>query len=305
MIAKFFKKTKPINELILTIGLVCLYGITLLSVFKGPLDFDYFIKAISSIVLVFLTLFLIHFIVKKNGLSKDNSYIGLFLVFYFGMFPLTMLNVKILITNFILLLAIRRIYSIKTDKELKKKVFDSSLLIGIMTLIYPLSFIYIVLVYVGIYVFRKATIRNAIIPLVGLITPTLLYWVYLVLTDDFSDSPFFSKPNFSYTNYNSLKLLTPITLLISLLVWIIPSTTLKIITVNFEFKSIWFLLIIHTFMSLLLIIPSGNKDGSEFLFLFFPVTIIFTHYLELVKEKWFREAFLYLFLVVTISVYLL
>ena len=106
MIAKFFNKTKPINELILTIGLLSFYSIILFSTFNGVLNFDSVFKRILSIILVFLTIFLINFIVKKNGLSKDNSFVGLFLVFYFGMFPLTMLSTKILIANFILLFII-------------------------------------------------------------------------------------------------------------------------------------------------------------------------------------------------------
>ncbi len=305
MIAKFFNKTKPINNLILIIALIIFFGIALVSISTESVGIDYFLKNTLSFFILFLTIFLILFIVKKNGLSKDNSYVLLLFVFCAGMFPLALMSTKLLIAHFILLLAIRRIYSIKSGKNIKKKVFDSSFLIGVMTLVYPLSFIYIALVYTALYVFNKSTIRNVIIPLVGISTPILLYGVNLLVTGNFSAFYFLSEPNFSYLNYNSLKLLIPIALLVSLLIWVIPSTTIKTITINFEFKNNWFLLLVHVFVSILFIVPTAVKDGSEFLFLFFPIIIIFTHYLELIKEKWFKEAFLYLFFIVTLSVYLL
>ena len=305
MIAKFFNKTKPLNNLILTIVLIIFFGIALFSVSKNTLDLSYFLKNISSFILIFLTLFLIRFIVKKNGLSKDNSYVILLLVLYFGMFPLALLNLKLLITHFILLLALRRIYSIRTGKNTIEKILDSSFWIGIMTLIYPLSIVFIILVYTAIYVFRKLTIRNFIIPIVGVLAPILIYGVYLFVIDDLNSFMLYSKPNFSYLDYNSLQLLIPIALLFGLLLWIVPTTTIKTITTNFEYKSIWFLLLVHVFISILYIIPSTIKNGSEFLFLFFPIVIIFTHYLELIKEKWFKEVFLLLFFIVTISIYFL
>ena len=49
-----------------------------------------------------------------------------------------------------------------------------------------------------------------------------------------------------------------------------------------------------------LVIVAPEKDGSEFLFLFAPLAIIITNYLETIKEKWFREVFLATFIVIPI-----
>jgi hypothetical protein len=43
-----------------------------------------------------------------------------------------------------------------------------------------------------------------------------------------------------------------------------------------------------------------NKNGSEFIFLFAPFSIILANYLEVISERWFKEVFPVLFIVVPI-----
>jgi putative effector of murein hydrolase LrgA (UPF0299 family) len=45
-------------------------------------------------------------------------------------------------------------------------------------------------------------------------------------------------------------------------------------------------------ISFFVIVLAPQKDGSEFLFLFAPVAIILTNYIETIQEKWFKELFL-------------
>jgi len=91
-------------------------------------------------LVLIVTFFMVNFIVRKNGLSKDNSYVLLIMVLCFGLFPQSSLNYLFIISNLILLFAFRRIYSLRTNKEIKEKIFDSAFWVGIATLIYPWSF---------------------------------------------------------------------------------------------------------------------------------------------------------------------
>ena len=45
-------------------------------------------------------------------------------------------------------------------------------------------------------------------------------------------------------------------------------------------------------ISLLVVAVAPDKNGSEFLFLFAPLSIIITNYLETISEKWFKETLL-------------
>ena len=305
MIAKFFKKTKPINTLIVLVLLIIVFIITTLSITSDILTLNILIKRLILLTLLVSTLFVVNFIVRKNGLTKNNSYVILLLVFCFAMFPYSTLNSQLLATHFLLLLAYRRIYSLRTSKDIKEKIFDASFWIGIATLIYPWSFLYLPLVFAAIFYFNKLTFKNTFIPIVGFITPIFIYGVYLLLIDNFETFDLKLVSSLSILGYNSFKLLIPIALISGFLIWTIFPATIKIITVNNEFRASWFLVLFHLLISVLVIFPAPIKNGSEFLFLFFPTAIIFTNYLQIIEEKWFKEVFLYFFLAATITVYLL
>jgi putative effector of murein hydrolase LrgA (UPF0299 family) len=55
----------------------------------------------------------------------------------------------------------------------------------------------------------------------------------------------------------------------------------------------------------MIIAISPNKNGSEFLFLFAPLSIIITNYLETIKERWFKEALIIGLVVTPILILLL
>lgn len=305
MIANFFNKSTPITTFTIFILLTLVIGVTIFSMPAVDFTLVFFFNNLGILALLLITLFLIQFITKKNGLIKDNAYDLFLIVIFIAMFPKVTTNFNIIISHFILLLAFRRIYSLRTIKNPKEKLFDSSFYIGIATLIYPLSIFYVVLPYVAIVSFNKRTIRNVIIPLIGFITPFVIYSSYLILIDKFETLDLAFTPNFLYTTYNSIQLLIPLTLLLGFLIWVLIPTTIKIIQFNSDLKNSWYVLLAHLIISILIIIIAPIKDGSEFLYLFFPSAVIFTNYLQIVKEKWFKEVFLYLFSILAILGYFL
>jgi len=305
MIANFFNTTKPFNTLIIVILLILLYSISSVNSIDSNIDIIEFSKTVMLFLVLIVTFFMVNFIVRKNGLSKDNSYVLLIMVLCFGLFPQSSLNYLFIISNLILLFAFRRIYSLRTNKEIKEKIFDSAFWVGIATLIYPWSFLYILLIYAGVITFNKSTIKNIIIPLIGFFTPIFIYGAFLFAIDELNYINFSLNYNYSYVNYNSIQLLLPITLILGFLLWSIIPTTIKISTVNNEFKTSWSLVLFHLLISLMIGLTAVDKNGSELIFMFFPIAIIFTNYLQMVKEKWFKDVFLYSFLAVTITIYFL
>jgi len=305
MIANLFNTSKPFNTLIIIFLLILLYSISFINSVDVKIDLIEFLKTLMVFLALIVTFFMVNFIVRKNGLSKDNSYVLFIMVLCFGMFPQSSLNYLFIIPNLILLFAYRKIYSLRTNKDVKEKIFDSAFWIGIATLIYPWSFLFMLLIYAGIITFNKSTIKNVIIPLIGFFTPIFIYGVFLFAIDELNNVNFRLNYNFSYLNYNSIHLLLPITLIIGFLLWSIIPTTIKISTVNNEFKTSWSLVLFHLLISLMVGLTSVEKNGSELIFMFFPIAMIFTNYLQMVKEKWFKDVFLYSFLAVTITIYFL
>lgn len=300
MVAKFFNKTKPVNTLLILFFLLIIFISSLFLYPDSLQNLSNFGERILFLILFLLGLLLINFIVHKNGLTKNNSYVILFVTLFAGMFPQVLSNDKVILTNFLLLLAFRRIYSLRSLKEINEKLFDGALLVGVATLFYSWSILYLFLIYVAISVFQKSNMRTILIPLVGFISPVFLYWVYIISLNGFSAFAIHFETGYNFSAYNGLQLLLPTAMLVSFLLWSVFPTTYKIISVNNEFRDLWKLLLYHTIVSLIVIFLYPVKNGSELLFLFFPVSIILTNYLQSVKEKWFKEVVLYLFIAIAV-----
>ncbi len=181
MIANFFNKTKPINFLVLSILLTIIYIIGIQAVVNFNISLHYMLKNIFLLFLLIISIFIINFILRKNVLTDDNSYAILFYILLFGIFPFSFLDGDILVSNFILLFSFRRIYSLRSMLKPKEKIFDSAFWIGLASLFYVWSFLYLFLLFFAIFIFNKLNWKNFLIPFIGWITPVFLFYTYLLL----------------------------------------------------------------------------------------------------------------------------
>ena len=125
MIANFFNQTKPINFLVMTILVTVVFLSAVVRGFEGDLSLFFFVKNGIFLFAAILTVFVLNFIIRKNGLCEDNSYAILFYILFWGIFPESLLNGGIFASNFILLFAFRRLYSLRSALRIKEKIFDS------------------------------------------------------------------------------------------------------------------------------------------------------------------------------------
>lgn len=303
MIANFFNQTKPINFLLLSVLVFFIYLAALMNVDSEPLNFLFFVKKSILLFLAVLTVFVINFIIRKNALTEDNSFAILFYIILCSYFPNSFINEAVFISNFILLLAFRRIYSLRSSIQTKEKIFDSAFWIGIASLFYVWSLFYVILVYAAIVVFRKIDWRNFVIPLIGIITPIFLSYAYLLAFDDLERfyNLWIWGFDLSSQAYNSGHFLFPLVLIgIVALIAIIP-TTKRSLLAKIDFKATWTLLIVHLVISLIVVIIAPEKNGSELIFLFFPLSVLFANYLQVISRYWIKESIIYVFILMIIN----
>ncbi len=298
MIANFFNQTKPINFLVLSLLVLLIFLSSLIQGYEGETSLFFFVKYGLFLLAAILTVFVLNFIIRKNALCEDNSYALLFYILLWGMFPSSLLNGGVFVSNFILLFAFRRLYSLRSPLRTQEKIFDSAFWIGIASIFYLWSFLFLLLVYAAIWLFRRADWKNIWIPIVGYITPVFLAYTYLLAFDDVER--FMRIWTFDFqldvSLYNSFDFLWPIVFTGLLLLFSIYPTTRKSLLAKIDFKSTWQLLIVHLAVSLLVILIAPEKDGSEFSFLFFPLTIVFANFLQILEKYWIKEGIIYLFL---------
>ncbi len=298
MIANFFNQTKPINFLVLSLLVLLIFLSSLIQGYEGETSLFFFVKYGLFLLAAILTVFILNFIIRKNALCEDNSYALLFYILLWGMFPSSLLNGGVFVSNFILLFAFRRLYSLRSPLRTQEKIFDSAFWIGIASIFYLWSFLFLLLVYAAIWLFRRADWKNIWIPIVGYVTPVFLAYTYLLAFDDVER--FMRIWTFDFqldvSLYNSFDFLWPIVFTGLLLLFSIYPTTRKSLLAKIDFKSTWQLLIVHLAVSLLVILIAPEKDGSEFSFLFFPLTIVFANFLQILEKYWIKEGIIYLFL---------
>ncbi len=307
MIANFFSKTKPATIFIL-VALLFVYYFTVTFLFHSTeISFQFLIKRISFFVFIALLLLIVNFIVKKNKLTKDNSYALLLMVFLFGTFPDAMFSSNIVFANFALMLGFRKIYSLRSGIDTKLKLFDACFWIGIATLFYSWSIFFVLLVYVGMIIHQKMTIKNLFIPIVGYLTPMLIYFTYCLYFESttFFYNKFSYEINLNFSSYTLLKLLIPVIFLSTVLLWSLVKITPKVVSVRNNFKFSWDVLINHLLISVTIVVLAPTKNGSELFFVIFPSAVMVANLMHHIKSKIIRNMILYAFLLISVVVYFL
>lgn len=300
MITNFFKQAKPIHFVLISTFLLMVFIASKIYVIHEPITVGLIAKQSFYFLIVLASLFILDFFASRNSLTKKNSYKLLMFGLFMAMLPETLLNSRTLMANFFILLALRRIISLRTQKEVQKKLFDAAFWISIATLLYFWAILYFILIFAAMILYSIVSIKNWIIPLTGVLA-VIIIWVSIMLfgNNDFTD--YFDQLfvySLDFTGLNSARIIISTTILISYGTW---GSFYFIKHLKDKSKSLrpsFTLIIISSVISLLIVIISPFKDGSEFIFLFAPLSIIMTNYLEVTKEKWFQEVLVWVLVLI-------
>lgn len=307
MISNFFSQSKPINFVAVSIILLIVFVITKYMTLDVALDLFLITKEILFFSVSLFSVFVFDFLVNRNNLSKKNSYKILLFVLFIAILPETLLNSRTLIANLFVLFALRRIISLRSKKEIKKKLFDASFWITVASLLYFWSALFFVLIIAALVLYVITDAKNWLIPVMGILTVAIISVSYMVVMNQ-DINKFFNNlidVSFDFSPLNSKRIIIGSTILFSFGIW---SLFYYIKNLKSKAKSLrpsFSLIIIATIIGLVIVIISPIKDGSEFIFLFAPLAIIMTNYLEVISEKWFKESLLWVLLLTPIITLLL
>ena len=170
------------------------------------------------------------------------------------------------------------------------------------TLFYFWSILFFALVIVALIYHSQNDIKNTIIPFIGVFTVIVLLVIYNIYFFDtyFKPSNFERYASLDYTSYNSKESILKFTILFTSYVWILIYFFRTLPDKNKKLRPSYFLVAWSSIIALLIAIISPMKNGSEFLFLFAPFSIIMANYIEIVSEKWFKEIFVILLILTPI-----
>jgi hypothetical protein len=305
MLANFLGKSKPINFIILLSLFFSLFLFTSFSLYYGEgFQFSFLFKIASSIGFYLTIFFFYNFIVSKNNLTFDNFYaFSIFTVFLSYFISITT-DTKVLITLLLYILFLRKIYSLKSEKKISKKLFDSGFWLGILFILEPFSAIFAILIYAAIFLHQRLIINNLILPIIGFLPPIIIYFTYCFWFDKlylFTNLFYFqSFDNFHLYSENNFYWTSLVIIILSITSILLKS--INVFYVNNSFKKKWSLLVINLATTLFFTLFIPNKNGTEFLFVLFPAAIIIANGLEIVHNNIIKNLF-FIFLLISAFIF--
>lgn len=299
MTANFLRKSKPANVLVILVISLCFY---VLGVLTKKIPFNAW-----AFLLIPALLGLMNFINIKNKLTFDNLYAFFIYILLLFLFPKTLVINKTFFANLMLLICIRRVYSLQSSKVIFKKLFDAGFWLGISFIIEPFTGVFFLFLYIAVYLYQQITIRTTLIPIIGFFTPIFLYFTYSFWSDKTAE---FQQVFNWFTDYDLSIYQNPIylfsmALVVFFVVIAIVLKTPKVVSVNNIFQLSWKLIIFNFIIAFVLIILTEDKNGTELLYILFPSAIIIANGIEIYQKKWVSNIVFLLFFICTVAIYFL
>jgi len=306
MLARFFQKSEPISFVSLLVLLF--FHTNYYRYYIENIDFNFSSSLESFGVFIFfgVLLLLIDFIIYKNHLTAVNYYSLFIFVSLLGLFPEVLNFSKISFANLFILLSIRRLYSLRTQKEILLKLFDSGFYIGISFLLYPISVVFLLLIYVSYFNYIRVFNKSLLLPVLGFITPIFLGFTYFFLTDNIASFKTLTELNinFNKSKFSDLHFLIPLIIIIAFVVFALIKNVGIRQNLDIEGKKSFQLVFINFILALVLVLINNLQIEQSIQFAFLPIVVLLGNFLFFTKRNWLKELLFYLLLLFSLQQFL-
>lgn len=291
MITTIFSKSRPFNYILVAALLIMCFFLRELHHPEWMNSGLLIAKKIAILLLLIASLFITNFVTKRNGLSKDSTFPFLFFFLFLLLFPTILENTTLILSNFFILLALRRLISLQSLVTPKEKIFDASIWIFIAALFHFWSILFIILVFISIILHVSRDYRNWILPYIALFGVAMIFLLAALVFDKglithlIQNASLDFKFNYFTNKYQNIALSIFAALSVLFLFSQVLSLSSKPLILHSSYKKIiiWFLIGIVVF------VISPNKNNSILVYTFMPMAVMATSYIEGVEIKWIKE----------------
>ena len=295
MITSVFKKSTPLNYSLVVILILVFFFLFQIQEPSWMSSHFLAFQKISLLCFVLASFFLINFIVKKNGLSKDNGYAILFYLLFLLFFPTIFNNPNVIYANFFLLLSLRRLISLQSLKASKEKIFDASFWILVASLFQFWCVLFLILVFISIIFHVSRDYRNWILPFIALFAVALLF-LMTSLIFNFDALHFIQnravidlRIDYFKNNYENGAFSIYVAVVLFFVVSMITTLSDRPQIVHTSYKKV----VACFFIAVFIFILSPNKSNDLLLFSITPLTIMASSHIEYMQQKINREVVFY------------
>ena len=295
MITSVFKKSTPLNFSLVVILILVFFLMYQFQDFSWMNSGILILKNTIILSVLLASVLITNFVAKKNGLSKDSSYTIFFYFLFLLFFPSLLDNINLVVSNFFILLALRRLISLQSLKASNEKIFDASLWIFVASLFHFWSILFIVLVFISILFHVSRELKNWVLPFIALFIVGIIS-ILLSMIFNLSIIEFLNKNattnfeiNYFTNNYQNGALSIYATVALFFVISMFATISHRPLLLHTSFKKI----IASFFIGVLIFVVSPNKSNDLLVFTFAPMAIMATSHIEVAQLKLKQEMVLF------------
>ena len=305
MLTNFFSNSKPFHFILISLLLFVGYTFYNFQILSFENDFIRLIQLTFKFGLYIILMLIFGFVIKKNNLTQINSYALFIFICLLLLTPNVFQNSKPILSTVFILLALRRILSFNSKKNIQKKILDASLWIGIATLFYFWSILFLLVLYAALIQLASKNFKLFLIPIIGMFLVFIICTIYFLYLDNnmywYKDYKIFSS--FDFSSFKLLKNFFSLFVILSMTVISLVFKFLNFTKTPLRKKSKYWIIIFTLITGIIIGILSGQKNGVELIFTIVPISILFSNFIEAVQRKWVSEMMLWFILVAPIFSY--
>jgi len=271
--------------------LLVFYGLVNFYIFDALYSDEDLGFRLMALILLLFSIFVVNFIVKKNKLTEANSFAILFYVILTTVFPETITDNKAIFCSFFLLLATRRIISLRTLKDTKLKIFDATIWVLVASFFYDWAILYQILILAAIYTYEPKNIRNWLVPLAAFFTVGMIAFSILAATNNlgYFSNHFQFEFNFEKEYFFNLAKSSKLVIYILLVLILGIFAFLRLGKTGLG-KIVSMRLIALSFViGLVIKVLITSSSNYPILITFFPAAVFLTNYIEAIKKPNLKE----------------
>ena len=307
MIANVFSKTTPINYITITVISIFFYSFYQFSRIETETTVWIVVQKTAIILLLSLSFIYVNIISQKNNLTKLNSYTLLLYALFFILFPSLYNNPNVIISNLLILLAVDKLFALKTLKKSKEKIFDASFWIFLASIFHFWSILFIFLVFTAIIFHVGRDYKNWIIPFIALFAVAILVVLFQLLFQYDLISLIYDNVNISlnFSYFENVYQNIALAIFSSIAVFVFSTQTLEIknkpLNLQGTYKKVVFMFV----LAVLIYVLSNHKNNSFLIYSFVPMAILGANFLEKIQTYWMKEVTLYILIAISVTLFTL
>lgn len=296
MLTSFFSKSKPVNTILVFFYMTVGYIAANISLNKDGFNGGQIPKMIGVWVLYIFTVFTLDFISQKNELTRRTSYRTLLFASFTLVFPEALVSPEIIGSGVFIMLAMRRILSLRSGRKMERKLFDAGLWIGLATLTFFWSHVMGIVLVAALFFYGKSSGRYWFIPFLAIAALAILTTCYVLFIEEGSSYilDIIEDVSFDFGAYSGLKLLLPIAFICAFFLWTIWTFLKESAASSMALRPTYILILVFAIMAVVIVVIAQDKNGAEWYFFAIPMAIIGTSFFENAESKWIPEVLLWI-----------